>query len=57
LAVLDGSWKLLVDDDGEGVELYNVSADRNESRNRVKDQPDLVKRLMQVALDWRKSLP
>ena len=57
VAVLDGSWKLLVNADGSRVELYDVVADPKESQNRAADRPVVSDRLKSAALAWRKSLP
>jgi arylsulfatase A-like enzyme len=57
LAVRDGNWKLLVNPDATGAELYDLASDPNESRNRIADHPDIVKRMTESALNWRKTLP
>jgi arylsulfatase A-like enzyme len=57
VAVRDGNWKLLVNADGTGAELYDVAADPNEAKNVAGEQPDLVRRLKTIALEWRKGLP
>jgi hypothetical protein len=55
--VRDGDWKLFVNADGTGVELFDLSNDRNEEKNLASDQPAIVKRLTDAALKWRNSLP
>ena len=57
LAVRDGKWKLLVNADGAGAELYDLSVDPNESRNLAAENPVVVKRLSAAVLHWRRSLP
>ncbi len=57
VAVLDGKWKLLVNADGTGVELYDLASDPTESKNVVAGNPDIAQRLVASALAWRKSLP
>ncbi len=57
LAIRDGKWKLLVNADGSGAELYDVVADRSESTNVAGNHPQLVKQLSEPLLDWRRSLP
>lgn len=57
VAVRDGDWKLLVNADGTGAELYDLAADRNETKNLAADKPDVTRRLTEAALTWRKSLP
>jgi len=57
LAVREGAWKLLVNDDGTGAELYNLADDRDDTRNRATEQPVLAGRLTDRLLSWRRSLP
>jgi arylsulfatase A-like enzyme len=57
LALRDGRWKLLINADGSDAELYDIIADRAESRNLASDYPDLVKQLSERVLAWRSSLP
>jgi arylsulfatase A-like enzyme len=57
LAVRDGNWKLLVNADGKGAELYDVETDRKEEKNLANTKPEITKRLTEAVLRWRKSLP
>jgi arylsulfatase A-like enzyme len=57
LAVRDGPWKLLVNADGSGAQLFDVVTDRSETNDLASQQPDHVQRLTKLVLDWRKSLP
>jgi arylsulfatase A-like enzyme len=57
VAVRDGDWKLLVNADGTGAELFDLSNDRAESKNLAGDNPDVANRLADAALRWRKSVP
>lgn len=57
VTILDGRWKLLVNADGAGAELYDVFADPNESKNLADEQTETADRLKTAALAWRKSLP
>jgi arylsulfatase A-like enzyme len=57
LAVRDGDWKLLVNADGTGAELYDLSKDIGETKNVATEQPDVAKRLVDQVLAWRKSVP
>ncbi len=57
LAIRSGDWKLLVNADGTGAELYDLSKDRAEAVNRAADHPDRVGELTAAVLAWRKSLP
>jgi arylsulfatase A-like enzyme len=57
VAVRDGNWKLLVNADGTGAELYDLGRDPEETRNVISDYREVADRLTRAALDWRKSLP
>ncbi len=57
VAIRDGDWKLLVNADGTRTELYDLAADPKETRDRAIDQPEVARRLRDLALRWRKSLP
>ena len=57
LAVRDGKWKLLINADGSGAELYDISADEKETHNLAAQEPEVAKRLTALVLQWRKSLP
>ena len=57
LAVRDGDWKLLINDDGTRPELYNLSNTDQEYNNIAGKHPDITQRLSDKLLNWRKSLP
>ncbi|MEO6785767.1 MAG: sulfatase-like hydrolase/transferase, partial [Chthoniobacteraceae bacterium] len=57
VAIRDGDWKLLINADGTGAELYNLANDRNETHSLAAEKPDITQRLTDAALAWRKSLP
>jgi arylsulfatase A-like enzyme len=57
VAIRDGDWKLLINADGTGAELYDLATDRNETHNLAAEKPDIANRLTDAALAWRKSLP
>lgn len=57
VAVRDGKWKLLVNANGSGAELYDLSKDVVEENNLAVKQTAVVERLSRTALDWRKTLP
>jgi arylsulfatase A-like enzyme len=57
VAVREGNWKLLVNADGTGAELYDLAADPNEASDRAAAEPAVARRLTEAALRWRKSLP
>jgi arylsulfatase A-like enzyme len=56
LAARDGPWKLLVNADGSGVELYDLGGNVRETNNVAAAHPDITRRLVQQTLAWRKSL-
>ena len=57
VAVREGDWKLLLNADGSGAELYNLANDRNETHNAAAEQSERANRLARLALAWRRSLP
>jgi arylsulfatase A-like enzyme len=57
VAMREGDWKLLINADGSGVELYNLKADPKETTNVAQNHADIAQRLKQEALAWRRSLP
>ena len=57
LAVRQGNWKLLVNDDGSQLELYDLATDRAEQRNVAADHPQVAGELKNKLLAWRSSLP
>lgn len=57
VAVRDGRWKLLVNADGTGTELYDLSVDPSERHDLSGNHVDETERLREMALRWRRSLP
>lgn len=57
VAVREGDWKLLVNADGSGVELYNLALDRNETRNVAGVEAATIARLRAAALAWPRHCP
>ena len=57
LAIRYGNWKLLINADASGAELYDIATDPNESKNLANEMPEVAKQLQTVVLAWRKSLP
>ena len=59
VAVLDGSWKLIVPGARRGgeVELFDLSKDRAESRNLASSRPEIVQKLRAKADAWNATLP
>jgi N-acetylgalactosamine-6-sulfatase len=57
LAVRDGDWKLFVNHDGSGAQLYHIPRDISEEHDVAQQHPDVVQALTTKALAWVKSLP
>jgi arylsulfatase A-like enzyme len=57
LAIRSGDWKLLINDDGSKLELYDFRQSDKEEHNVAAQHPAEAKRLSQKLLDWRKALP
>ena len=56
MALRDGSWKMLCDDDFTGVELYNLEVDRSEQWNMQKEYPEVTARLLAAIRRMHKSV-
>jgi len=57
LAIREGDWKLLCEYDGIKPELYNLARDPGETQNRAGENPEQVKRLTEMLLEWHRSMP
>jgi arylsulfatase A-like enzyme len=57
LAVREGDWKLLVQPDGTGAELYQLTTDAKETTNLADREQERAARLTRMALQLRKSVP
>jgi arylsulfatase A-like enzyme len=57
LAMREGRWKLLVNADGSGAELYDVTTDAAEAKNVVAQHRDVAEAMSGKTLAWRRSLP
>ena len=57
IAVRDGNWKLLINADGTGVELYDLATDPKETKNLAAEKTAPTERLRNAALKWRRGLP
>ena len=57
LAVRDREWKLLLNEDGSGAQLYDVWRDPAESNNLAPQHPEIVRRLGRAAQAWNGTLP
>jgi arylsulfatase A-like enzyme len=57
LGIRDGKWKMLINQELNRTELYDIEADWAETTNVARENPDVVKMLTKKALAWKKSLP
>jgi len=57
LGIRDGKWKMMVNQELNRAELYDIEADWAETTNVAGDNPEVVKALTKKALIWKKSLP
>lgn len=57
LAVREGNWKLLVQEDGTQPRLYDLSKDKGETQNLADKQPQIAQRLTKAVQEWNKTLP
>lgn len=56
LAVREGRWKLLVEEDGSGAHLYDMQTDPGETRNVAGVHPALTDLLREKVLAWHASV-
>ena len=52
-----GGWKLLINDDGSGLELCDMGTDTTEQNNLAATNGEVAERLSEKLLGWRRSLP
>lgn len=52
LAIRRGNFKLLINSNGTGMELYNIDEDPNETTNIAIKHPLLCKELSQKVINW-----
>jgi len=59
LAIRDGDFKLLVNDDNTSHELYNLRNDRKEKANLAgkPEHKELIEKLSRQVIEWQKTLP
>ncbi|HVK04896.1 MAG TPA: sulfatase-like hydrolase/transferase [Armatimonadaceae bacterium] len=59
LAVREGNWKLLLPDENgaSAAQLYDLAADRGETKDVAAQHPDVVARLKEKLLAWNRTLP
>lgn len=56
-AMREGPWVLILDETKQRAELYNVVADRVQSRNLIDEQPERVARMRGAIDAWFATLP
>ncbi|MES2428592.1 MAG: sulfatase-like hydrolase/transferase [Bacteroidota bacterium] len=57
LAVRSGGWKLLMNNDGTDIQLYNILKDKKESTNVAADQPKIADELKGKLMAWWQTMP
>ncbi len=57
LIIRDGRWKLLMHDDGTGIELYDMEKSSLEVDNLADAYPRVVKGLAERLLSWKRGTP
>jgi N-acetylgalactosamine-6-sulfatase len=57
LAVRDGDWKLMMNNELVPVALFNIPTDRSETKNVLKKHPEIAKRLSDMLRQWYATLP
>ncbi len=55
LAIRSGDWKLLMETDSTGLQLYNLSSDPGERSNLVRSHDDLAGKLAGRLLEWHRK--
>ena len=54
LAIRDGDWKLIMNDDGKDAQLYDMAGDPMEKSNVAAQNPKVVERLQGMLMEWYK---
>ncbi len=57
LAIREGDYKLLMNVDGSGIELYNLAVDESETTNIANENPRIVSRLRKKLEKWYAEMP
>jgi arylsulfatase A-like enzyme len=57
LAVRDGDWKLLADEEHKRIELYNIADDQFEKNNVASENSEKVNELLSKWEYWKSGLP
>lgn len=55
LAIREGEWKLLINADSTGAELYNLMEDPAEQNNLLQEEQELAGELASRLLSWRRA--
>jgi len=56
-AIVDQNWKLVSNDDGSYVELFDIAADPYEKSDLIEDEPVVVQQLLNKLGAWKTTLP
>lgn len=57
LAIRSGKWKLLMNNDGTSIELYNIVKDKNETTNLQAQETAIADRLKTKLINWWRTMP
>jgi len=57
LAIRDGDWKLLMEDDGTDEQLFDLAGDPSELIDVARERPEIVDGLRSKLLQWAGTLP
>ena len=57
LAIREGDWKLLINVDSTGAELYNLVSDPGEQFNLVEEMEGKAASMARQVIAWRRSMP
>jgi arylsulfatase A-like enzyme len=55
--IQEDNWRLLVNEELEKQELYNINSDWGEKKNIIESHPEKAKQLLQKLQQWEKTLP
>ena len=57
LGMRQGNWKFLINNNGTGAELYNLTTDPSEKTNVAPQRPEVVQRMRSQLMTWWQTLP
>lgn len=57
LAIREGDWKLLINVDSTGAELYNLVSDPGEQNNLAGEMQEKAASMASQVISWRRSMP